>query len=232
MRGNALAASATGSFLLGEPALYSLLVLVPTGTWLTLFFEPGTKSAPDNGSYLPLDGLPVSMAYNSTLHITFDVRGGQLIRQMHRWARDLGPLGPRRLLCPSSTSIAARDGGPAARPGRFAHGRTPDATRHRIAQAVSDEAAIAAVVERHGSAVLSMAHGRRLPSPDPGAIMSVGDEYRSRARELESRAREWKEAAERATDPEQRKRLTDKARRAHEQSEQAGRMAGQGLDPV
>ncbi|MCX5384423.1 DUF6381 family protein [Streptomyces sp. NBC_00083] len=61
--------------------------------------------------------------------------------------------------------------------------------------------------------------------------MSVGDEYRSRARELEARALEWREAAERATDPEQRKRLRDKARRAQEQSEQASRMAVPGLDP-
>ncbi|MGW2866026.1 cytochrome bc1 complex cytochrome b subunit [Streptomyces sp. NPDC001205] len=74
------------SFLLGELALYSLLVLVLTGTWLTLFFEPGTKEALYDGSYIPLQGLPVSTAYNSTLHITFDVRGGLLIRQMHHWA--------------------------------------------------------------------------------------------------------------------------------------------------
>ncbi|MFG2720117.1 cytochrome bc complex cytochrome b subunit [Streptomyces sp. NPDC048416] len=74
------------SFLLGELALYSLLVLVLTGTWLTLFFEPGTKEALYNGSYVPLQGLPMSTAYLSTLHITFDIRGGLLIRQMHHWA--------------------------------------------------------------------------------------------------------------------------------------------------
>ncbi|MFE9568246.1 cytochrome bc complex cytochrome b subunit [Streptomyces sp. NPDC006692] len=74
------------SFLLGELALYSLLVLVLTGSWLTLFFEPGTKEALYQGSYVPLQGVPVSAAYNSTLHITFDVRGGLLIRQMHHWA--------------------------------------------------------------------------------------------------------------------------------------------------
>ncbi|MFD7166693.1 DUF6381 family protein [Streptomyces violascens] len=62
--------------------------------------------------------------------------------------------------------------------------------------------------------------------------MSVGDEYRIRARELEARAQEWKEAAERATDPEQRKRLTDKAQRVQKQSEQASRVAGQSVDPA
>ncbi|MCL2730003.1 MAG: ubiquinol-cytochrome c reductase cytochrome b subunit, partial [Actinomycetia bacterium] len=30
------------SFLLGEIALYSFVVLLLTGSWLTLFFEPGT----------------------------------------------------------------------------------------------------------------------------------------------------------------------------------------------
>lgn len=74
------------SFLLGELALYSLLVLVLTGSWLTLFFEPGTKEALYQGSYIPLRGAPMSAAYNSTLHITFDIRGGLLIRQMHHWA--------------------------------------------------------------------------------------------------------------------------------------------------
>lgn len=74
------------SFLLGEIALYSFVVLVLTGTWLTLFFEPGTKQAPYQGSYVPLDGLPVSAAYDSTLHISFEVRGGLLVRQMHHWA--------------------------------------------------------------------------------------------------------------------------------------------------
>jgi ubiquinol-cytochrome c reductase cytochrome b subunit len=74
------------SFLLGELALYSFVVLLITGTWLTLFFEPGTKQVIYHGSYLPLDGLRVSQAYDSTLHISFEVRGGLLVRQMHHWA--------------------------------------------------------------------------------------------------------------------------------------------------
>ena len=38
------------------------------------------------GSYAQLRGVPVSDAYASTLHISFDVRGGLLVRQMHHWA--------------------------------------------------------------------------------------------------------------------------------------------------
>jgi ubiquinol-cytochrome c reductase cytochrome b subunit len=74
------------SFLLGELALYSLVVLVLTGSFLALYFDPSMKSGPYFGSYSPLRGLTVSQAYASTVHISFDVRGGLLIRQMHHWA--------------------------------------------------------------------------------------------------------------------------------------------------
>ncbi|MDQ0994343.1 ubiquinol-cytochrome c reductase cytochrome b subunit [Streptomyces sp. V3I7] len=74
------------SFLLGELALYSLIVLVLTGVWLTLFFEPGMQEVAYDGPYMPLQGVLVSEAFDSTLRISFDVRGGLLIRQMHHWA--------------------------------------------------------------------------------------------------------------------------------------------------
>ncbi|MFG3203537.1 cytochrome bc complex cytochrome b subunit [Streptomyces sp. NPDC048192] len=74
------------SFLLGELALYSLLVLVLTGVWLTFFFHPDMTERPYTGSYLPLRGTMTSEAYASVLHISFDVRGGLLVRQMHHWA--------------------------------------------------------------------------------------------------------------------------------------------------
>jgi ubiquinol-cytochrome c reductase cytochrome b subunit len=77
------------SFLLGELALYSFLVLLATGVYLTLFFHPGTAELVYHGRYVPLDGLRVSEAYDSTLHISFDVRGGLLIRQTHHWAADV-----------------------------------------------------------------------------------------------------------------------------------------------
>ncbi|MFI0259544.1 cytochrome bc complex cytochrome b subunit [Streptomyces sp. NPDC017056] len=74
------------SFLLGELALYAFLVLVLTGTYLTLFFDPVTAQTVYHGRYAPLSGLPMSQAYSSTLRISFDVRGGLLIRQIHHWA--------------------------------------------------------------------------------------------------------------------------------------------------
>lgn len=74
------------SFLLGELALYSFVVLLLTGVWLTLFFQPSMNEVVYEGSYRPLDGVRMSEAYESTLRISFDVRGGLLIRQLHHWA--------------------------------------------------------------------------------------------------------------------------------------------------
>ena len=42
-----------------------------------------------HGSYAKLDGITMSQAYESTLNISFDVRGGLLMRQIHHWAADL-----------------------------------------------------------------------------------------------------------------------------------------------
>jgi ubiquinol-cytochrome c reductase cytochrome b subunit len=74
------------SFLLGEIVLYSFVVLVVTGTFLALFFEPSSEEVVYDGSYAPLRGTTMSAAYESTLDISFDVRGGLLMRQMHHWA--------------------------------------------------------------------------------------------------------------------------------------------------
>ncbi|TDB90547.1 ubiquinol-cytochrome c reductase cytochrome b subunit [Actinomadura sp. KC216] len=73
------------SFLLGEIALYSFIVLLITGVYLTLFFKPSGATVVYDGSYTPLNGLTMSEAYASTLHISFDVRGGLLMRQIHHW---------------------------------------------------------------------------------------------------------------------------------------------------
>ncbi|MGW0821393.1 cytochrome bc1 complex cytochrome b subunit [Streptomyces sp. NPDC002845] len=74
------------SFLLGEICLYSFVVLILTGVYLTLFFHPSMNEVTYQGSYVPLNGVRMSEAYASTLDISFDVRGGLLIRQMHHWA--------------------------------------------------------------------------------------------------------------------------------------------------
>jgi ubiquinol-cytochrome c reductase cytochrome b subunit len=74
------------SFMIGEIALYAFLVLVGTGVFLALFFEPSAAQTVYDGSYAPLAGAQVSQAYDSTLSIVFDVPGGLLVRQAHHWA--------------------------------------------------------------------------------------------------------------------------------------------------
>jgi ubiquinol-cytochrome c reductase cytochrome b subunit len=77
------------SFLLGEIALYSFVVLVLTGIYLTLFFEPSLHQTVYTGSYGPLHGRVVSEAYRSALDLSFKVKAGLLVRQTHHWAADV-----------------------------------------------------------------------------------------------------------------------------------------------
>ena len=74
------------SFMLGEIALWSFVVLLVTGVFLTLWFKPDASPVLYQGSYDPMRGVEMSQAYASTLEISFDVRGGLLMRQMHHWA--------------------------------------------------------------------------------------------------------------------------------------------------
>ncbi|AXT84697.1 ubiquinol-cytochrome c reductase cytochrome b subunit [Aeromicrobium sp. A1-2] len=77
------------SFMLGEIALWSFVVLLLTGVFLTFWFVPSMGEVRYNGSYTPLNGVEMSQAFESTLRISFDIRGGLLIRQIHHWAAAL-----------------------------------------------------------------------------------------------------------------------------------------------
>jgi ubiquinol-cytochrome c reductase cytochrome b subunit len=74
------------SFMLGEIALWSFVVLLLTGVFLTLWFRPSMVEIMYDGSYDQLRGIHMSEAYASSLNISFDVRGGLLMRQIHHWA--------------------------------------------------------------------------------------------------------------------------------------------------
>ncbi len=74
------------SFLLGEIALYSFIVLLITGVYLTLFFDPSMAHVTYDGVYQPLRGVQMSRAYETALDISFEVRGGLFVRQVHHWA--------------------------------------------------------------------------------------------------------------------------------------------------
>ena len=74
------------SFLLGELALYSFVVLVLTGVYLTFFFDPSQAEAVYEGKYEAMRGVEMTRAYKSALELSFDVRAGLVMRQIHHWA--------------------------------------------------------------------------------------------------------------------------------------------------
>ena len=74
------------SFMLGEIALWSFVTLLLTGVFLTLWYHPSMAEVVYDGSYDPLRGVLMSDAMASTINISFDVRGGLLLRQTHHWA--------------------------------------------------------------------------------------------------------------------------------------------------
>jgi ubiquinol-cytochrome c reductase cytochrome b subunit len=74
------------SFMLGEIALYSFIVLLLSGTYLALFFDPSMEEVTYGGAFDNLRGVHMSRAYESALDISFEVRGGLFVRQVHHWA--------------------------------------------------------------------------------------------------------------------------------------------------
>src|SRR5690349_15721451 len=74
------------SFMFAEIAVWSFVVLAVTGAVLMVFYDPGMSRVAYDGSYGPLRGLLVSRAFDSTMHLSLEVRGGLLIRQVHHWA--------------------------------------------------------------------------------------------------------------------------------------------------
>ena len=74
------------SFMIGEIALYCFVILVLTGSYLTFFFSPSERKVIYHGSYRPLQGLGMSDAYRSVVDISFKVRAGLVMRQIHHWA--------------------------------------------------------------------------------------------------------------------------------------------------
>jgi ubiquinol-cytochrome c reductase cytochrome b subunit len=74
------------SFMVGEIAMYCFVILVVTGVYLTFFFVPASDEVVYEGAYHALEGTHMSAAYASTLDISFEVRAGLVMRQMHHWA--------------------------------------------------------------------------------------------------------------------------------------------------
>ncbi|MEV0823730.1 hypothetical protein [Nonomuraea rubra] len=79
--------------LVGEMLIYCFVVVLATGGFLAFHFTPSGQEVPYDGAYQPLHGVMMSAAYESTLHISFDVRGGLLMRQLHLTSSTLFLLG-------------------------------------------------------------------------------------------------------------------------------------------
>lgn len=77
------------SFMLGEIAFYSFIILVMTGTFMALFFNGSAADVIYRGPYRPLAGVHMSAAYESVLRLSFNVPAGLLVRQIHHWAADI-----------------------------------------------------------------------------------------------------------------------------------------------
>jgi ubiquinol-cytochrome c reductase cytochrome b subunit len=74
------------SFMLGEVALYSFVILLLSGVFLSFFYIPSVGVTTYQGAYTPWNGAKVSEAFASTMNLSFDVRGGLLVRQIHHWS--------------------------------------------------------------------------------------------------------------------------------------------------
>jgi ubiquinol-cytochrome c reductase cytochrome b subunit len=74
------------TFLLAAVSAGCLVVLTITGIFLLVYYDPSNERVTYDGSYPLLQGAEVSRALNSTLHISFEVRSGLLMRQAHHWA--------------------------------------------------------------------------------------------------------------------------------------------------
>ncbi|CAM3553215.1 cytochrome b N-terminal domain-containing protein [Occultella aeris] len=77
------------SLLLGQIVVASFVVCALTGAFLTFFYDPSVAPVVYDGPYGPLQGVEMSRAYESTLEISLEVRGGLLMRQLHRWSANL-----------------------------------------------------------------------------------------------------------------------------------------------
>ncbi|HEY8458674.1 MAG TPA: cytochrome b N-terminal domain-containing protein [Actinopolymorphaceae bacterium] len=74
------------SVRLGQASVLSFVVVAISGVVLTFFYDPSMQRVTYSGSYEPLVGVEMSRAFASTLDISFEIRGGLLLRQMHAWS--------------------------------------------------------------------------------------------------------------------------------------------------
>ena len=77
------------SFLLGEVAVFALVILVLTGIFLTFFYRPNVEPVVYNGSNPVFVGRELPAAFESIVRLSSDVNAGLLFRRLHRGASHL-----------------------------------------------------------------------------------------------------------------------------------------------
>ena len=75
--------------MLAGVALTSLAVTIISGVYLALFFDPSMSMLSYRGPVGYLRGVEMTRAYASALDISFGVRGGLFVRQLHSWSASL-----------------------------------------------------------------------------------------------------------------------------------------------
>ncbi|GAA2018026.1 ubiquinol-cytochrome c reductase cytochrome b subunit [Catenulispora yoronensis] len=71
---------------LGQIVVYAFVLTMLSGFYLVWYYEPSIGRTTYQGSYTPLAGAEMSRAYASMLNLSFSVRAGLLVRQIHHWA--------------------------------------------------------------------------------------------------------------------------------------------------
>lgn len=77
--------------LLGVVSAACIVTIFITGFVLMFAYTPASETTTYDGPYLPLHGAEVSLAFDSTMRVSFEMPGGLLIRQAHHWAALLLP---------------------------------------------------------------------------------------------------------------------------------------------
>jgi len=77
--------------LFGVVSAACVVTILVTGVVLMFFYTPSSSTTTYSGEYAPLHGVDVSLAFDSTMRISFGLPGGLLIRQAHHWAALLLP---------------------------------------------------------------------------------------------------------------------------------------------
>jgi ubiquinol-cytochrome c reductase cytochrome b subunit len=75
--------------MLAGVSLTSLAITIISGVYLALFFDPSMSMLSYRGPVGYLRGVEMTRAYASALDISFGVRGGLFVRQLHSWSASL-----------------------------------------------------------------------------------------------------------------------------------------------